>query len=404
VTDAATGAGIQFATITFAECPRGLGSCGGFRPSDGTGDSGNYQLLLQPGTYLLQFSKNVLTAGGYAVQYWRGARTRAEATLLTVGESDLTGIDVAMERGHFLRGTASYRTTGGIRFAQNLTVGLYSGSPTPCCVQLAVFEQNGPFRFFVPNGRYRIFFRPRDAQPIAASTPTEQPALAGRWWPNAADFASSAEIEVKGADVDGLDALLDAVATYRLAGSIASAVAYIPLVEKVVVYDANAACCVIVAEVSGDHSYSVNLPAGKYRLEFRQNRISWFATQWWDGALSAASARDVVLKANLENVSVSVDRYQYSISGRVTSSATGDGIRGVTVRISPDFGLGSPGTTVTDSSGNYSVALQSGTYVRFEFIPAGNSGFGPQAYEGEVNLEAPNFRVSGFNVTLPPTP
>jgi PKD repeat protein len=96
----------------------------------------------------------------------------------------------------------------------------------------------------------------------------------------------------------------------------------------------------------------------------------------WNTAGATPDGDDETLKVRFQITS-------FTVSGTVTSEATGSGIPGVEVFAwNRDLGTGSVGDT-TDSSGHYSVTLAEGNYD-LNFNPPCGSGYASKTYKGII--------------------
>lgn len=138
----------------------------------------------------------------------------------------------------------------------------------------------------------------------------------------------------------------------------------------------------------GTYSISTDLTAGSYHVEFDPtcsgSTPSSFLVQFYNGAISERSANDVDVAAGTATTEVDAALQQSAtISGRVTSVESGEGLGGVCVSAtSTDSGAGR-GSTRTASDGTYTISdgLYTDSY-RIDFDPSCER-FGSSPYLSE---------------------
>jgi hypothetical protein len=110
---------------------------------------GTYSLPLAPGSYLVQFRSADDTL---VSEYWKDARTEAEATRVVVADGqDATGIDASLDAAAVITGTIHPDGEG----QYNLWIEAYSSdSTTP--VAMAYARADGTFRLVLPAGTYTL--------------------------------------------------------------------------------------------------------------------------------------------------------------------------------------------------------------------------------------------------------
>jgi hypothetical protein len=179
----------------------------------------------------------------------------------------------------------------------------------------------------------------------------------------------------------------------------------IPNVTVTAYLGGNAPCCQVVAtaRTEANGGYNLNLPAGVYRIQYSPSAASGFAEQWIDSGTSFNTGRDVVVptlgRYDLNPRLVGI----YTMSGRVTSRATGAGIQGAEVTAYLDLNDpsltcdGLPVSTArTDAFGAYLLpSLATQTY-RVRFFPPSSSDSSRQWWnQAQDCASATELRVRG---------
>jgi hypothetical protein len=108
-------------------------------------------------------------------------------------------------------------------------------------------------------------------------------------------------------------------------------------------------------------NYSLQLPAGEYRLVAWDN-AGLLATSFYDGAESFDTAAVLTLTGSAvrSGIDFALERGG-RINGRIAAASEGTALSGVTVAAYNESGT-LRGTTVSDSSGTYSILLPPGSY------------------------------------------
>ena len=196
-----------------------------------------------------------------------------------------------------------------------------------------------------------------------------------KWYGNAADFASAAEVPVAQAEAVGsIDIQLARLGA--VAGTVTADNDGAPLANvQVVVYDENNNWArSTTTDAAGGYSIG-GLAAGEYAVYFDGLATGYF-TKWHSDAADFDSATlETVADEETVTVDAALERAG-SISGRLTDADSGAGIANVWVyayQVS-EFGPMWAGYAYTDDSGNYSVyGLGTGSYqVKFEDYQSGH--------------------------------
>ncbi len=336
VTDSATGAGLQGVYVSAYSVASGQWAGSG--STDGTGA---YSITgMATGDYKLSFSLS-----GYVTQWSGGKADQSEATTVTVSAPNISdGVNMALAKGGSISGTIADRVTGvGISgsylYAIDRVTGEWAAS--------ASTDSNG--RYTIPglaSGSYRLQIQP----------PSSTGYLGG-WYGGQDGYLCAGTVSVTAPDeTSGIDALLD------MGGSISG------LVTDAANGTGIAGVSVSLSNSSGNTGMTFHytttidatgayiiggLPTGEYSLTFSA-----------PGYIRMTSPAAVKVNAPgvMSGVNVSLVRGG-GISGRVTDSATGEGVEGVLVEAWDSLAGGGANST-SDYQGNYVITgLPSGSYA-----------------------------------------
>ena len=153
-------------------------------------------------------------------------------------------------------------------------------------------------------------------------------------------------------------------------------------------------CCMRVGSDTTDVSgrYSIELPAGHYRILVTPAAGTGLGSQWWPGGSSIQRARTAEVGGGAFLAGDQRLPRGVLVSGR-TLSSNGRGIAGATVYFHLAFEAGSRSCCevaaigTTDSSGRFSVRLPTGTY-RVQSVPPNTSLSAPAWYGGSGYFSA----------------
>jgi len=246
-----------------------------------TNEGGEYEVSGLDGEFVVQFLAP--TDSDLAGQWWDGASTREEATLISLSHSSARGVDAQLEPGLSISGTA----TSGFGGVGDVTVYAY---PASCdlTVQTATArtEADGSYRLTgLAAGTYRV--RVGDEATIGY-TP--------RWWGGAKTCASSTAVTIGATPVTGVDAFLGETISGKVVGVSSAALAGVS-VQAVPVSDESALPVSVLTTSTGAFALR-GLPAGSYRIAFgRTARPGTYVPEWWKDAVSAASSTPVTVTA-----------------------------------------------------------------------------------------------------------
>lgn len=244
-------------------------------------NSGNYRLIVPPGTYRVRFFRPAGTT--YVERWWQNAANFSAGTDVQVS-SDLNGISGSLSLSHRISGTVT--NSFGAPVA-GVSVSIRLGGPTRCCtIQTGVStDSRGKYSAIVPAGTYRVAFFPAIGSGAAA----------GFYGAGATSFASSADVTVADVDLVGIDGIL--APGHTISGTVTSSGQALSG-ASVFVYLASGTCCdnyVSGATTDANGRYSVSLADGTYRIFFVSGPASNPIFKWFSNASSYATATNVTL-------------------------------------------------------------------------------------------------------------
>jgi len=246
-----------------------------------TNEAGEYQVTGLYGDFVVQFLAPVGSELGG--QWWEGAGTRADATVVSLENTSAPGIDAQLTPGVSLSGTAS----DGFGGVADVSVYAY---PTTCDTTVpaatARTDADGAYRLTgLAAGAYRV--RVGDEATIG---------YAPKWRGGTTACASSTEIEVGSTPVTGADVLLGETLAGKVTGVSSAALAGVS-VQAVPVSDDDAVPASVLTTSTGAFSLR-GLPAGQYRIAFGATaRPGRYLAEWWKDAATAATSTPVTVTA-----------------------------------------------------------------------------------------------------------
>lgn len=317
--------------------------------------SGDYKIRAYPGYY------NSI----YSDIWWNNKATLKSADLVTLANSDVTGIDFTLPTQSRIAG--SVRLPQG--YSSNARVELYtaygdqvdtdyvsSGSPTFA------------FRPVVP-GSYLLHF--------AGS------GVLSEWWQDKASQQTATTIKVAaGEDVTGLVAVLDRGAA--ISGSVMDPKSQ-PLGAEVDIYDASSGDWVGGVETDPDGKYTVGgLGAGQYLVRFDPFSRE-YATQWFAGAAKRAQATSITLAGNGSATADATMFAGATLTGKVTDEK-GEALAGASVTAeTADHNMYS---VLSNVRGDYTFSgLDADTYTVHVKAPSSRLDLLPEWYDNAETLE-----------------
>jgi hypothetical protein len=363
----------------------------------GTAPDGTFSITgISAGSYTLAF------AGPYgsnlAPQYWSSASSLATASYFTVtpGQS-VVGRDALLQPGSSVTGTV----TGGP-----------DNAPLAFAFVEAVAPDGSQFGGSTgPDGSYTIKGLPSGSVTLQFLPPIQQN-FHTQWWSGASSLATATSVTVPaGAALAGYDAHLSLGAT--ISGTITDAAGTPIPFASAYAYGANGIAASGFADGSGHYTIPA-LTTGDYTVEFDGSAGGNFATTWWNGAVSAATATVIHLidQQQLSGIDAALPAGA-QISGTVTGlSANGAAFPAQNATVTAYRPDGSQaGQRYADQSGAYAIPnLPAGTYL-LQIEPQGDTtDFVPQWYLNHGSLAtatpitvAAGQSLSGVDVTLAAT-
>ena len=337
----------------------------------GTAADGSFTFTgISAGSYTLAFMGNYFgqPADDVAPQFWSGATTLADASYFTVTPGQtVTDRNAVLQQGSSVSGTVTA-----------------AGSPVSFGFVQAV-EQNG---WIVANGStasdgtYTLHGLP--AGPLTLEF---LPSFAGnflpQWWSGASTAADATYFDVPAATaLTGYDVQLASGAS--ISGTIEDADGNpIPFSS---VYALKAGNVYGVSGfVDGSGTYTIGgLSAGDYTVQFDGSGGSSYATSWWNGASTQATATLIHVADQQQVTGIDTHLGQgATISGTVSGLASdGNTFAAANATITAYRPDGSQASQVyADQSGSYSVSnLPAGTYDLYIEPQGDTTDFAPQWY------------------------
>lgn len=319
------------------------------------GKDGSYSLGLEPGEYRIGF------AGGDALtpEYYDNSATVAASTPVTIDVFGRT-IDATLAANPTIRGTvrsdvdgaplAGISVSSAVKVANSNPPFWTGGSPV-------VTGPDGTYALPVPVGTHRVFFYggPDYRMEYDGDTPEF-------------DLATSVDVGSAGATVDASLAHNPTVSGVVTGpGGTVLAGVQVSLLEK----DATGRVYSRVTGRTGaDGSYELSALPGSYALRFRDDRNGLYRTEYLGNSPTKAGAEMLELSEGTKLRGVDAElAAQAAITGTVTGpDGPAAGVVVSAVDLQDDDPDGNPLTTTTSATGDYSLALEDGTY-RLYFTP-----------------------------------
>jgi hypothetical protein len=371
-----------------------------------TASNGTYTISgLGTGTYDVEFVGSCNSSGSYGTLWYVNSATRAGVTAVSVtagGSTPNVGAKLTVAPTGGISGTV---TDAAATTLPGICVDIDpAGSPNP--VATTTTGGRGTFKVTGLNpGSYDVYYDP-SCDPLAP--------FAGQWYSGASQQSAATAVGVtKGVIATNINATLGRLPSGWIDGIVTKGGKKpIPGVCAEV-YEAGTTTFVGSTPTDPNGSYTVvDLPAGKYNVEFSScNELNGYATQWYDGVSTQATARAVPVALGQETTGIDATLVPTvgAISGKVTSGPT-TGIPGVCVgAYLPGSNYELVASTVTLSTGAYTLkTLPLGQYdVDFSPQCGAPSGYTGQFYrdasnEQNANLVSVNLNktTSGVNATL----
>lgn len=372
----------------------------GGAPTDGTG---NFSLVVPPGTYRLQFWP---PRGSPFIGHWwkaSGGASRFDVADDIVAATSLTGKGATLASGF----TISGRVTDGTNGIPNVNVAAFlGGNGATCCTWLngTGTDASGNYSLSVPAGTYRLkFFPPPGSSFVSQFWMSGAPPNRTGSFTNASDITvgpSATGTNIVLATGNAITGTVTSDGTHGIQGVNVSAFTGCP-----------SSCQWLAGTATNpDGTYSLVVPAGTgYMLSFNAPPGSPFISQWWNGAAgpSSATAFDVSGPVSGKNAVLATG---IVVSGRVTDSG-GNGVPNANVNAMtgcPSSCSWAAGTN-TSPTGTYSLVVAANTY-RVQFNAPQGSSFighwwdgtsaGSTSSSGATDVTVGASAVTGINATL----
>jgi hypothetical protein len=363
-----------------------------------TGKNGAYSTpKIRAGAYFLFFYAQCGNTGNWLFQIYKNIYNPFKnPTPVRVKASRTTHISVVMKEGGEISGTV---TGPGGRKLSNICVSPLTNSPAGLLVFTAVSHQGVYHIRGVAPGSYQIGFAPCGPSNWA-------PTL----WPDTQNLNTAPSIRVSGTrHVGNIDEVMQpgGIITGTVTAATAAAT---PLAGMCVQADENTGL--------GDSGTVATSATGSYEI-FGLAPGS-YSVQFYPGCNSNANYVGVSYPTNVNvvggattsgiNGSLPVGA---TISGKVTSAATGKPLAGICVSVNSTSQFGVSGGVTTNRRGVYSIDQLPADSYQVQFSGGcGNTGsYAPQAYDNTNVLEPQNIdvtaagqTVSDINAALQPGP
>ncbi len=333
-----------------------------------------YGFHANPGTYVIRF---VTSDGYYASQYYPAGSLRLYATRITI-RTDKTKVLKPISLDRVTPGTITGRVTtsdgssvSGLTVTANRATTLYYGEATPDPVQV---HADGTFTIpNVPAGTYTIDYDSNSVGPSAYHDRYGNGDVITVRSGHTTTLLTQTvthDVTVTGTvtDTDAAPADEATVQFYTLAGTPA---------QQAYVADGD------------DGKYSVQLPAGQYRVRFVEGRDQTLGGTWLGGGQDFATSQ--TLDTSSTTVADGTLVAGSSVVGRALDEKTHkpvDNLNVVLFRLEPDgsWYQATGGDGSTDGEGNFTVTgLATGTYVaEFTDLPPDTFPIGYRpSYDGK---------------------
>jgi hypothetical protein len=308
-------------------------------------DSGSYTVgSLPAGTYTL--AVEYLGSGSYIDQQLADSITVTVAADGTTTRNIVLQVPESASISGVVKGADTGTGVSGIQVQAFTSGGEYDG----VVEGTAITDSHGGYSITgLSPGSYSIEF----------TDPASK--YGGQWWNGQALRSSAAVIQLVTGTAATANATLALGAT--ISGSVSDIRNSAPLYKAdVEVFDASGNP-VGYAQTNSSGAYAVHgLPAGNYTVEFSD---SGYFVNWWAGQTSEGSATVITLAAGgTASASAALTTTSGSIYGTVVGSDLVTPVQGSSVTAYDSYGLAA-GSAETDSSGDYSLTLQPGTYTLY---------------------------------------
>ena len=327
-----------------------------------TAGDGSYSLDLPAGSYKLWIQTNV---SGYPDQAYGpdGSFETATPVDLTSGNATADVVLVAAPTSHTLSGTvtAAGPVAGAVVYVFDAGTAAYAGN--------AVTAGDGSYSLDLPAGSYKLWIQTNvSGYPDQAYGPD-------------GSFETATPVDLTSGNATADVVLVAAPTSHTLSGTVTAAG---PVAGAVVyVFDAGTAAYAGNAVTAGDGSYSLDLPAGSYKLWIQTN-VSGYPDQAYgpDGSFETATPVDLTSGNATADVVLVAAPTSHTLSGTVTAAGP---VAGAVVYVFDAGTAAYAGNAVTAGDGSYSLDLPAGSYKLW--IQTNVSGYPDQAYGPDGSFE-----------------
>ena len=348
------------------------------------GTGGTYTINLPAGTYKLFVGTN--STPGYPDQ-WLGGTDYASATVVTVGGATtrnitLVGTTLFALSGVVLASDGTTPLSGTSVYAFDGTTYLYDGA--------AAMGTGGTYTINLPAGTYKLFVGTNNT-----------PGYPDQWL-GGTDYASATVVTVGGATTRNIT--LVGTTLFALSGVVLASDGTTPLSgTSVYAFDGTTYLYDGAAAMGTGGTYTINLPAGTYKLFVGTNNTPGYPDQWLGGTDYASATVVTVGGATTRNITL-VGTTLFALSGVVLASDGTTPLSGTSVYAFDGTTYLYDGAAAMGTGGTYTINLPAGTYKLF--VGTNNTpGYPDQWLGGTDYASATVVTVGGAttrNITLTP--
>lgn len=351
----------------------------------GTDGTGNYTLVVQPGTYRLQFWPP--RGSSFLGVWWKssGEAQRFDLADDVVASTNVTGIGATLITGS----TISGRVTDGTNGIPNAGVSAFLGGAATCCTWITGTgtDAAGNYSISVPAGSYKLQFH---APPGSSFTDA--------FWKAgvAAGSFSAADTITVGPNATNKDVVL--ARGIGITGTVTDGSAH-PLqgVSVSAMTGCPQQCQFVAGTATGpDGTYRLIVTGGgaSYKIQFYPPPGSPFVSQWYSGVTGGASNPSGATAVTVNASDVTGIDASLASGVRITGTVS-DGTNGIpNANVSAMTGCSPQCTFVsgtnTSPTGTYSLVVPTGGTYFVQFRPPQGSSFIGQWWN---NATGPNTAI-----------